>query len=122
MESGTLRFTQIKRSYSVAFAYAKEIETKENCSENFHRRLVMQDRRRFPRTRCFKGAKILSHNHAAVPCIVRDISAEGAGLQLSGSVALPAEFDLCLDTGRRMRQCRVMWRAANEAGIWFAQA
>ena len=82
----------------------------------------MQDRRRFPRARCFKGAKILSPAQAAVACIVRNVSAEGAGLQLSGSVVLPATFDLCFDTGRRMRQCRVMWRRAGEAGIWFAQA
>jgi hypothetical protein len=46
----------------------------------------MQNRRRFPRTKCFKGAKILSHNHAAVPCIVRDISVEGAGLQLPATL------------------------------------
>ena len=82
----------------------------------------MQNRRRFPRTKCFKGAKVLSQGRAAVVCIVRDMSAEGAGIQLSGSVALPTEFDLCLDTGRRMRQCRVMWRTSSEAGIWFAQA
>lgn len=81
----------------------------------------MQDRRRFPRTKCFKGAKILTPGAAAIACIVRDVSAEGAGLKLSGGIDLPTEFDLCFDTGRRMRQCRVMWRKSDEAGIWFAQ-
>lgn len=81
----------------------------------------MQDRRRFPRTKCFKGAKIQAPGQAAVPCIVRNVSAEGAGLQLAGSVTIPDHFDLCFDTGRRVRQCRVMWRTSVEAGIWFAQ-
>jgi len=80
----------------------------------------MQDRRRFPRAKCFKGATIKSSGQA-VACIVRNVSAEGAGLQLSYSVILPAEFDLCFDTGRKMQQCRVMWRTSREAGIWFAQ-
>ena len=45
----------------------------------------MEDRRHFPRTRCFKGATITAPGQA-VACIVRNVSAEGAGLQLSYSV------------------------------------
>ncbi|HEX4410623.1 MAG TPA: PilZ domain-containing protein [Xanthobacteraceae bacterium] len=81
----------------------------------------MNNRRRFPRTNCFKGAKILAPGLSAIACVVRNISAEGAGLQLRGANDLPSEFDLCFDTGRRVRQCRVMWRTTGEAGIWFAQ-
>ncbi len=80
-----------------------------------------EDRRRFPRTRCFKGARIVASGHNVVTCIVRNVSAEGARLQLSGIVALPEEFDLCFDSGRRVRQCRMMWRTENDVGIWFAQ-
>ncbi len=81
----------------------------------------MQDRRRFPRTKCFKGAKIQSHGLAGVACIVRNVSAEGAKLQLPYSVVLPAEFDLCFDDGGRTCQCRVIWHASRDAGIRFAQ-
>ena len=81
----------------------------------------LEDRRRFPRTRCFKGAKIVASGHAIVSCIVRNISDEGARVQLSGITGLPDTFDLCFDTGRRIRQCRVMWRTTSDAGIWFAQ-
>jgi hypothetical protein len=81
----------------------------------------MQDRRRFPRTKCFKGAKIQSAGQTAVTCIVRNVSAEGVKIELPYSLVLPAEFDLCFDIGPRMRQCRVMWQTAREAGIWFAQ-
>jgi hypothetical protein len=81
----------------------------------------MEDRRRFPRTKCFKGAKILSQGQTAIACIVRNVSAEGAELHLPYNIILPGEFDLCFDTGQRMRQCRVMWHTSREAGIWFAQ-
>jgi hypothetical protein len=81
----------------------------------------MRDRRRFPRTNCFKGAKILPPGKAAVACIVRNVSAEGAGLKLFGSPDLPDAFDLCFDTGRRVHHCRLMWRTPGEVGIWFAQ-
>jgi hypothetical protein len=81
----------------------------------------MQDRRRFPRTKCFKGATIRSAGQAAIACIVRNVSAEGAKLMLPYNVVLPGAFDLCFDSGRRMRQCRVVWHTSREAGIWFPQ-
>jgi hypothetical protein len=80
-----------------------------------------EERRRFPRTKCFKGAKIVASGHPAISCIVRNVSAEGARIQFTGIVALPDSFDLCFDSGRTVRQCRMMWRTTNDAGIWFAQ-
>lgn len=80
----------------------------------------MEERRRFPRTRCFKGATIKSPGQAFA-CIVRNVSAEGAGLQLSYSAILPAEFDLNFDTGQQMHHCRVIWRTSRGAGICFAR-
>jgi hypothetical protein len=81
----------------------------------------MQERRRFPRTRSLKGAKIVASGQPVVACIVRNVSAEGARLQFSGIVGLPDAFDLCFDSGRRIRQCRVVWRTSNDAGIRFTQ-
>jgi len=81
----------------------------------------MQERRRFPRAKCFKGARILAPGQPVVACIVRNVGPEGAKIQFSGIVGLPHTFDLCLDNGRRLRNCRVMWRTSNDAGIWFAQ-
>jgi len=79
------------------------------------------ERRRFPRTKCFKGAKIVASGHAVVACIVRNVSAEGARLELPYSAVLPGVFDLCFDSGSRKRQCKVMWRTSRDAGVWFAQ-
>ena len=80
-----------------------------------------EERRRFPRTRCFKGAKVVAPGQAVVACVVRNVSAEGARLQFGSFYALPEEFDLCFDSGRRVRQCRVVWRTEGDAGVWFAQ-
>jgi len=80
----------------------------------------MPERRRFPRTRVFKGAKVILPGRAAVSCIVRDLSTHGAGLQLASSADLPAEFDLAFDTGYR-RKCRFVWRSLTNVGVSFAQ-
>jgi hypothetical protein len=80
----------------------------------------MRERRSFPRAKVFKGAKIILAGHPPVCCVVRDLSAQGAGLQFSSSADIPAEFDLTFDTGRRLRQCRVAWRSLSNAGVSFA--
>jgi len=82
----------------------------------------MIERRRFPRSRVFKSAKLVVPGQAKVPCIVRDLSAKGAGLQLHGGADLPEEFDLCFDTGQRIRQCRMVWRNVMFAGVSFEPA
>jgi len=79
----------------------------------------MAERRRFPRSKVFKGAKLIVPGQERVSCIVHDLSAAGAGLQLLGSVDLPDVFDLCFDTGQRIRECRKVWRTSTLAGISF---
>jgi hypothetical protein len=80
----------------------------------------MRERRSFPRAKVFKSAKIVSPGHSTVCCVVRDLSAQGAGLQFSSSADIPAEFDLAFDTGYRLRQCRIAWRSLTSAGVSFA--
>lgn len=79
----------------------------------------MSERRRFPRSNVFKSAKIIAPGQDKIACIVRNLSACGAGVQLAGGVDLPADFDLCFDTGQRLRHCRIVWRSQTEAGISF---
>jgi PilZ domain len=80
----------------------------------------MRERRRFPRAKVFKGAKVVCRGQMRANCVIRNLSAEGAGLQLASTADLPAVFDLCLDTGHRLRECRVVWRSASDAGVAFA--
>jgi hypothetical protein len=81
----------------------------------------MPERRQFPRTKVYKGAKVIVPGRATVCCIVRDLSAQGAGLQLSNSADLPTEFDLTFDTGHKLRNCRIAWRTPTNVGVSFEQ-
>ena len=79
----------------------------------------MPERRCVPRKKVFKGAKLVVPGRAAVSCIVRDLSPDGAGLQLASAADLPVEFDLTFDTGQKPRRCRLAWRGLTNVGVTF---
>ena len=81
----------------------------------------MLERRRFPRTKVFKGAKLILAGRPPVSCIVRDLSNHGACLHLPSNAGLPAEFDLSFDTGRPLRKCRIAWQTLTNVGVSFEQ-
>ncbi len=81
----------------------------------------MLERRRFPRIKVFKGAKVILAGRPPVVCTVRDLSNHGAGLQFRSTADLPAEFDLSFDTGGMVRQCRVAWQTRTAVGVSFQQ-
>jgi hypothetical protein len=81
----------------------------------------MFERRRFTRSTVFKSAKVILAGRSAVNCIVRNLSNQGACLQLTSTADLPAEFDLSFDTGRKMRNCRIAWRTLTNVGVSFEQ-
>ncbi len=81
----------------------------------------MLERRRFPRTKVFKGAKVYLVGRPPVSCTVCDLSNHGAGLQFRSTADLPAEFDLSLDTGRTLRNCRIAWQTRTNVGVSFQQ-
>jgi len=51
---------------------------------------------------------------------VRDISPEGARLQLSGSVDAPDTFELFIELDGSWADCTVIWRNGNTIGVHFA--
>ncbi len=81
----------------------------------------MLERRRFPRTQVFKGAKIIPADHTPLSCIVRNLGNHGACLQLPSTADLPAEFDLSFDTGLTLRKCRIAWQTITNVGVSFEQ-
>lgn len=84
-----------------------------------HMSLTMPDRRRFPRTNVYKGAKITLAGHPVVYCVVRNLSEQGACLHHFGSTHVPREFGLTFDTGRKIPKCRLAWQTSNQVGISF---
>jgi hypothetical protein len=80
-------------------------------------RRVNSDRRRSPRKKVFKGGRTAWQNGDSTECIVHNLSATGAHLQIRGPV--PRTFDLLIDGDRISRLCSVVWRNANRIGVKF---
>jgi hypothetical protein len=82
--------------------------------------LRMEEKRQGPRTRVFKGAKIMFDGHAStIDCTVRNLTATGACLNVASPVGIPPAFDLSLDGGRTLRPCSVVWWKAERIGVVF---
>lgn len=81
----------------------------------------MDNRRRVPRTRVYKGATIVA-NASLHPCVVRDISSLGARIATAGAGSLPDRFALALNTADSVRVCRVAWRTSTQLGVEFCRA
>jgi len=76
------------------------------------------ERRGHARTRRFRVAQLFAEARIGF-CIVRNISATGAGLTMESTTLVPDTFDLSFDGGRTLRSCRVLWRTAREIGLEF---
>ncbi len=53
------------------------------------------------------------------PCLVRDLSDRGAGIQLNGLTILPIEFSLSFEEFRTTYPCRLIWRQGDFIGVAF---
>jgi len=83
------------------------------------RRLYKHDERRLhARTRIFRTAQLFADARIGC-CVVRNISAAGAGLTMVSTASIPDTFDLSFDGGRTLRPRRVLWRTATEIGLEF---
>ena len=79
----------------------------------------MAERRKQPRTRVLKGAKIVLGATSILDCVVRDLTNDGARLKAPNVVNLPAEVAITFDGGRTCRAGRVAWQKVEEAGLEF---
>lgn len=80
----------------------------------------MIERRNAPRLRTYLGAKIsFDANYCVVDCLVRDLSRNGAKLVLSGTVILPAYFDLIVPKKGWKLRAELVWRDTDRVGVSF---
>jgi hypothetical protein len=101
----------------IAGAEAPErIEVIDDRRTNPDRR-TNSDRRRSPRKRVLKGGLTAWQNGDSTACIVHNLSATGAHLQVRGPV--PKTFALVIDGDQVSRSCCVVWRNANRVGVKF---
>ena len=81
------------------------------------------DKRAAQRLRSFlDGNAIVNHRQPPLHCLLRDISATGARLEVSNAVLLPELFDLYVPQKDTTYRVRITWRAEGELGVEFEQA
>jgi hypothetical protein len=81
----------------------------------------MVERRKIPRARALKGAKIAFNQHRSViDCVVRNLTDVGAMLKVPSTVGIPERFDFRFDHERSYRPARVIWRREDTLGVEFA--
>lgn len=80
----------------------------------------MSDKRVSKRRRVLKAGKI-NFDAATVDCVIRDISAAGAGLQIQEQerTRIPHEFNLWIGAERTGHACHVVWRKQMRMGVAF---
>ena len=81
----------------------------------------MEERRKEPRARALKCAKIVFNNRfSTIDCTVRNLSAHGAKLVVGTQIGIPDTFELSLPMDGSNRTCKVVWRKEDELGVEFA--
>lgn len=79
----------------------------------------MKDNRAAPRHRTFKGGRISQEGFSVLDCVIRNISATGACVEVVNQKSIPDEFELVITQDNAVRRCRVVWRAGNRIGVQF---
>jgi hypothetical protein len=78
----------------------------------------MKERRSNLRQRVFKAGSI-EFDGTAVNCVVRNLSAVGAGLDVGHPTVVPHYFTLKIPTSNIRQRCRVIWRNQQRIGLVF---
>jgi len=76
-----------------------------------------------PRRRMLKTGKVAYNDrHVTIECTLRDMSATGARLRVSGSVTAPDTFELLIPLDGLEANCQVVWRSGVDLGVRFLSA
>ena len=78
----------------------------------------MIEKRAVPRHRVLKGGT-LAFSGGGVDCTVRNISSNGAGVDISNPVGLPEAFTLVIETDHFIRHCHAVWSSEKRIGVAF---
>ena len=81
----------------------------------------MNERRRSVRQRSRLRGRVYFNQGGSLPCLIRDISYEGARIELLELIDIPDTIDLHIPTKNRMMHASVRWRHGNRIGVAFSQ-
>jgi hypothetical protein len=77
------------------------------------------EKRTAPRHRVLKRATLAFVGGGGVDCMVRNISSNGARLDIVNPVGLPASFKLVIEADQFIRRCHPVWSNDNRIGVAF---
>jgi hypothetical protein len=76
------------------------------------------EKRSARRHKVLKGATIAFGGNG-VECTVRNLSSNGAALEVASPVGLPPSFMLVIESDQFIRRCRRVWRSDKRIGVAF---
>jgi len=79
----------------------------------------MDEKRKHPRTEINQPA-FVSSGGSVMHCMVRNISAEGAAIDVENPAFVPASFRLVMASDSSVHECRVAWIQQKRIGVTFA--
>jgi PilZ domain len=80
----------------------------------------MEEKRKHQRTEINEPAYVSSAG-SVISCMVRNISPEGAAIDVENPSFVPASFRLVMARDSSVRECRVIWIQQKRIGVTFAQ-
>lgn len=78
----------------------------------------MEEKRKHPRTEIDEPAYV-SADGSVMSCVVRNISPEGAAIDVENPAFVPSRFRLVLRRNSSVRECRIAWIQKNRIGLSF---
>ena len=81
----------------------------------------MDERRKHPRMEINEPG-LVSAGGSVQSCVVRNISAEGAAIDVENPAFVPARFRLVMSNGATVHECSVAWIQKNRIGVAFVAA
>jgi len=80
---------------------------------------IATEKRTAARKRVLKPGKLVFPNGGGVDCIVRNISATGARLDVATPVGLPASFSLVIGSDQLARRCHIVSATEKQVCVTF---
>jgi hypothetical protein len=81
----------------------------------------MDDRRKHPRIEIEEPA-LVSAGGSVMRCVVRNISVDGAAIEVENPAFVPARFRLVMAGGATVHECSVAWIRDKRMGLVFVVA
>jgi PilZ domain len=81
----------------------------------------MEERRKHWRTEVNEPA-LMSASGSVMGCVVRNISRDGAAIDVENPAFVPARFRLVMENGTRVHECSVAWIQDKRIGVSFVLA